>query len=332
MKLRLSVLILLLSGIISFTFADSKAESLKIAAVVNDEIISTRDLQNRVNLFLMTTRIPLNPQTKNMIFSRVLNNAIEEKIKLQAAEKEGIKISPQELADSVQQFEKNNQINTGELKKILAQNKVDMDAFENQMKADMAWVRLVRRKMYSDAQVTQKELEKAMADAKTDLSTPKYFVSEIYIRKKDAKDLSVLVNNLRQDPRFELYAMQFSQSPTAANGGRLGWLNKGKLPEEIEKKYGMTRVAIRSQVYRNNIPSKKEHGQIFYSKLHFDLSKQTTEEDSSDYYTVQEAMKKYNLTRDSVYGILQFHEIKREKKGRFVRFLKVEFDHIMGAR
>ena len=103
-------------------------------------------------------------------------------------------------------------------------------------------------------------------------------------------------------------------------------------PEEIEKKYGMPRVAIRSHVYRNNIPSKKEHGQIFYSKLHFDLSKQTVEDDSSEYYTVQEAMKKYNLTRDSVYGILQFHEIKREKKGRFVRFLKVEFDHIMGAR
>ena len=103
-------------------------------------------------------------------------------------------------------------------------------------------------------------------------------------------------------------------------------------PEEIEKNYGMTRVAIRSHVYRNNIPSKKEHGQIFYSKLHLDLSKQTAEDDSSEYYTVQEAMKKYNLTRDSVYGILQFHEIKREKKGRFVRFLKVEFDHIMGAR
>ena len=103
-------------------------------------------------------------------------------------------------------------------------------------------------------------------------------------------------------------------------------------PEEIEKRYGMTRVAIRSHIYRNNIPSKKEHGQIFYSKLHFDLSKKTAEEDSSEYYTVQEAMKKYNLTRDSVYGILQFHEIRREKKGRFVRFLKVEFDHIMGAR
>ena len=31
-------------------------------------------------------------------------------------------------------------------------------------------------------------------------------------------------------------------------------------PEEIEKKYGMTRVAIRSHIYRNNIPSKKSTG------------------------------------------------------------------------
>lgn len=103
-------------------------------------------------------------------------------------------------------------------------------------------------------------------------------------------------------------------------------------PEEIEKKYGMTRVAIRSQVYRNNIPSKKENGKTLYSKLHFDPSKSSEQESAAEYYTVQEAMKKYNLTRDSVYGVLQFHEIKREKKGRFIRFLKVDFDHVMGAK
>ena len=103
-------------------------------------------------------------------------------------------------------------------------------------------------------------------------------------------------------------------------------------PEEIQEKYGMTRVAIRSQVYRNNIPSKKEHGQIYYSKLHFDLSKSTEQESSAEYYTVKEAMEKFKLTRDSVYGILQFHEIKREKHGRFVRFLKVDFDKVMGCK
>lgn len=103
-------------------------------------------------------------------------------------------------------------------------------------------------------------------------------------------------------------------------------------PEEIEEKYGMTRVAIRSHVYRNNIPSKKEHGQIFYSKLHFDLSKSSEQEGKAEYYTVKEAMEKFKLSRDSVYGILQFHQINREKNGRFIRFLKVEFDRVMGVR
>ena len=103
-------------------------------------------------------------------------------------------------------------------------------------------------------------------------------------------------------------------------------------PEEIQEKYGMTRVAIRSQVYRNNIPSKKEHGQIFYSKLHFDLSKSSGQEKEAEYYTVQEAMKKFNISRESVYNTLRFHEIKREKKGRFVRFLKVDFDRVMGVK
>lgn len=102
--------------------------------------------------------------------------------------------------------------------------------------------------------------------------------------------------------------------------------------EDIQEKYGMTRVAIRSHVYRNNIPSKKEHGQIYYSKLHFDLSKSSAEESKAEYYTVKEAMERFNLSRDAVYGVLQFHQIPREKNGRFVRFLKVDFDRVMGVR
>lgn len=69
-------------------------------------------------------------------------------------------------------------------------------------------------------------------------------------------------------------------------------------PEEIVEKYGMTRVAIRSQVYRNNIPAKKVNGKIYYSKLHFDLSKSSEQESRAEYYTSAEAMKRYSLTRD----------------------------------
>ena len=41
--------------------------------------------------------------------------------------------------------------------------------------------------------------------------------------------------------------------------------------------------------------------QIFYSKLHFDLSKSSEQESKAEYYTVKEAMEKFKLSRDSVY-------------------------------
>lgn len=107
-------------------------------------------------------------------------------------------------------------------------------------------------------------------------------------------------------------------------------LSEWYTPENIVEKYGMTRSAIRSQVYRNNIPSKKEHGKIFYSKYHFDLSKSEGQRKEEYYYTVQEAMAKFHLTRDAVYGTLRFHGIERVKFGKFVKFLKVDFDKIMG--
>lgn len=46
--------------------------AVKIVAVVNGEILTTEDLENRVNAFVMNTRIPVNDQTRNMIVQRTL--------------------------------------------------------------------------------------------------------------------------------------------------------------------------------------------------------------------------------------------------------------------
>lgn len=224
--------LMMLTGLLA-AFA-AAASTVKIAALVNGEIISSDDLQNRINAFLLTTKIPYNAQTKSMIAQRVLNAAVDEKIKLQEAAKNGIEISAEELNDQWRTFEKNRKIPMGQLKKILKQAGVSEETFASQMKSDLAWVRLVRKKSYAEGTLTQKEIEQAMADARKDLTTPKYMVSEIYIKKSNARNLSDLVSNLRNDDRFELYAMQFSESPSAANGGNLGWINTGKLASALE--------------------------------------------------------------------------------------------------
>ncbi len=234
MKKSFYIFVLSLCCIAANSWAQNQ-NSYKIAALVNGEIISNQDIQNRINSFLMTSQIPLNAQTKAMIMQRVLHAAVDEKIKLQAAEKNNIDVSEKDIDAAIANFEKNNKISKGELKNILKEAKVSEKSFREQMKADLAWIRLLRNKLRMEGNITQKEIETALADAKKDLNTPKYQISEIFVKKAKAKDIQDLVDNLRKDPRFELYAMRFSDSPSAAKGGNLGWVNQGKLPEKLEE-------------------------------------------------------------------------------------------------
>ncbi|MBQ8481215.1 MAG: peptidylprolyl isomerase [Alphaproteobacteria bacterium] len=208
--------------------------SLKIYALVNGEIITSNDMQSRINAFIMTTGIPYNAKTKSMIINKVLQAAIDEKLKIQEAKKNKIIVTPQEIKAAVREFEKSNGMNAGQLKTILEKSKVSMNVWTKQIEADIAWKKLIASKGHGRVSVGENEIKRAFDDIKKDMKTQKYMVSEIVINKKDAKDINGLVEVLRQDPRFELYAMQFSQSPSAANGGRLGWVTEGKLPAVLE--------------------------------------------------------------------------------------------------
>lgn len=208
---------------------------LKIFALVNGEVISSNDMQSRINAFILTTGIPYNAQTKKMITDRVLQGAIDEKLKLQEAKKNKIRVTSHEINKAVEAFEQGNGLPAGELRKILAEANVSMKVWATQIEADIAWKKLINSKAYSYVSVSESEINRAIDEVKKDMSQHKKMVSEIVISKKDAKEINSLVATLRQDPRFELYASQFSQSPSAANGGRLGWVTKGKLPAVFEK-------------------------------------------------------------------------------------------------
>lgn len=207
---------------------------LKIYALVNGEVITSSDMQSRINAFILMTGIPYNQQTKAMITGKVLQSAIDEKLKIQEAEKNKIKISQKEIDKALRKFEQNNNMPAGQLKKVLNEAKVSVKVWSTQIEADLAWQKLIAQKGYNEVNIGESDINKALKEIKKDQSKQKFMVSEIVIDKKDAKDLGQLVENLRHDPRFELYAMQFSQSPSAANGGRLGWISKGKLPAVLE--------------------------------------------------------------------------------------------------
>lgn len=210
-------------------------KGLKIVAIINGEMISNKDLQERANLFSLTTGLNVNEKNKKMIADKVLQNTVDEKIKIQEAETQGVSVSEQELKEAYLNFEKKNGVPVGSFAKVLKEYRVSRDVFMNQIKANLLWNKLVNGRLGKNVDVSERELKDEMARIQKDMKTPKYMVSEIVIKRKDAEHISELVDILQKDPRFELYAAQFSQSASAPSGGKLGWVADGQLSAPLDK-------------------------------------------------------------------------------------------------
>ena len=99
-----------------------------------------------------------------------------------------------------------------------------------------------------------------------------------------------------------------------------------------QRKYDMTLSAIYSLVSKIGIPKKKEAGQTFYSKYHFDVAKGAASKEDEQYISVAEAMEKYNVTRDQLYHYVKTYKITRIKCGKYVKLSAKELADIFTPR
>lgn len=101
--------------------------------------------------------------------------------------------------------------------------------------------------------------------------------------------------------------------------------------QEIQEKFGMTLAAVYCFVSKNAIPKKKESIMVYYSKKHVDIAKGVAAPEEPKYYTVPEAMEKFNLTRDQLYHYATYHNIPKVKKGKYTLISKAELDKLLAA-
>ena len=99
--------------------------------------------------------------------------------------------------------------------------------------------------------------------------------------------------------------------------------------QEMQEKFGMTLSAIYTFAHKNAIPKKKEGIMVYYSKKHVDIVKGIAKPEETMYYTVAEAMEKFNLTRDQLYHYVKWHHISKVKKGKYTFISRAELDKLL---
>lgn len=216
-------------------------EVQSIAAVVNDEIISVLDLEERLKLAIMSSNLEDTPEMRQRFLRLVLRTLIDERLQLQEAERLNIKVSDSEIADALGQIEKQNDVSEGGLDAFLAERAIERETMVQQIRAAIAWGKVIRRRIRPTIDIGEDEVDEKLAHLQAVKNKPRNLVAEIFLavdspeQEAEVRQTAErLVAQIRKGASFPALARQFSQSGTAMAGGDIGWVPEGDLDESLE--------------------------------------------------------------------------------------------------
>lgn len=242
-NLLIAVLVLAVGalGLISAAGRPGAAQGVqRIAAIVNDEVISVYDLEQRIRLLLSTSSSRPTPEAMRRMQTQVLQSLIEERLQLQEASRLNIAVDDSEIQNAIQFIEEQNGMAEGGLTETLLQGGSNLDALVAQLEAQIAWSKVVGQRLRPRVSVGQEEIETVLARIRANAGRGENLVSEIFLsaegvaQKEETRRNAVeLVAQLRSGARFSDVARQVSQGLSAPAGGNVGWVESGSLAPEL---------------------------------------------------------------------------------------------------
>ncbi len=213
-----------------------------IVAVVNGDVISRDDVDNRRRLFALSTGLPTSPDVLARLTPQITKQLIDEKLRLQEIQRRRIAVSDQDIAHAITDVEQRNGMPPGMLRHKLAADGVEMLTLIDQIRVQIGWTRVLREVLGPQAEVSAADVAEREALLKSEIGQPQFRIGEIFIPIESPqaaegaqKFADVVIGQLREGAPFAVAAAQFSQSQTALQGGDLGWVQADKLDPAVVK-------------------------------------------------------------------------------------------------
>jgi len=218
------------------------------AAVVNGVVIQEEEV-NRGLLYqqqrmLATTGQVIRPDMMPEARKMVLENLIDRELLYQQSRKKGISIKDAEVNEQLDRLKKQYP-NEQAFKDSMAEDHLTEDTVKSRIKMNLAVQQFVEKEFEGKVQVTEAEA-KAFYDGH-----PEYFTEPETIRasgiliktdvKSDAakkeearKKMEDIQKRVQKGEDFAILAKDFSQDASAAQGGDLGTIPRGRMPKALD--------------------------------------------------------------------------------------------------
>ncbi|WP_298262068.1 peptidylprolyl isomerase [uncultured Litoreibacter sp.] len=201
------------------------------AITVNDLVITNYELQQR-ELFLNVLRAPGNPTIE------ARKGLIDDRLRLMATQRAGITPAEEQVLQGMEEFAVRANLTADEFIKAIGQAGVAAETFRDFVAAGLAWRELVQGRFGARSQVTEPEVDRALALQGTS-GGARILLAEIIlplappVAARNQALAQRLSETIKSESAFGSAARRYSASPTRGRGGRLEWLPLGNVPPQI---------------------------------------------------------------------------------------------------
>lgn len=220
--------------------AQSQVIIQKIEALVNDEIISGFDLQQRISLIVAASGAPPTDEELERLGEQVLRSMVDERLQLQEAAEFEVEIEDAQLEDAFNNISRNFQQTPEEFELFLLNSGSSKRALFEQLRAEFAWQAIVEGRLGGQISISDEEVDQRIQRIIDNTGKYEYRVAEIYLivdnptrRLQVRETADRLYEQLERGTQFFILAQQFSETSTASSGGDMGWVSEDQFSREL---------------------------------------------------------------------------------------------------
>lgn len=188
---------------LSFIVACSSFAANKIIAVVDSDIITDGDLEQRYEMVVAQEQIDTASHDVSAIKNHILNVLINEKIFAQEAKRIGITVTDKEVDQAIERIEKSRSLEKGDFLRNVAAKAVSKEKAIEQIKNAIVWEKMLLEIMAAKVEMSDSELFEFIANNHSDkVKVEAYFiksrnkiateyVKKLWQKTKSCKDVNM---------------------------------------------------------------------------------------------------------------------------------------------
>ena len=203
---------------------------VNIAAVVNNKIISTQDISNRIKFISFMSKVEPTVIRSEKFKRQVLEQLIDEELERQEITRLQIKITLGELNSAKNIMERQLKISKGRLSKFLSENKLSKFDAITQIKTNLGWTKAVQTRYRNQIKISDDEISEIQKKVEGSIGTTQLYLSEIVIENSVARGqenakrlIDEIYTKLKEGADFSALARRFSNARSANSNGKVGW-------------------------------------------------------------------------------------------------------------